>query len=80
MTIQVRVRLTYPEDLVRQPLLSRMVQDLGVEINIRRAEVGEDRGWILCEVDGQPGQVEAALRWLRQTGVQVDLLGDVLEG
>ena len=40
----------------------------------------EHRGWIVCEIDGEGTQVEAALDWLRGEGITVDLLGDVLEG
>jgi ABC-type methionine transport system ATPase subunit len=78
--IQVRVRLTFPEALVRRPVLARLVRRFDVEPNIRRADVEEDRGWIVCEIDGAPDDLEAALDWLRSEGVEVDLLGDVLEG
>ncbi len=40
--IGVRVKLTFPEELVREPIIARMVQELGVVPNIRRADVGED--------------------------------------
>jgi hypothetical protein len=47
--------------------------------NIRRADVGEDSGWIVCELDGDGAGVDRAVHWLRAEGVQVDLLGDVVE-
>ena len=78
--IQVRVKLTFPEALVRVPILARMVRRFDVEPNIRRANVEDHQGWIVCELDGEPAAVEEALDWLRTEGVQVDLLGDVLEG
>ncbi len=78
--IQVRVKLTFPEALVRVPILARMVRQFDVEPNIRRANVEDHQGWIVCELDGEPAAVEEALAWLRGEGVQVDLLGDVLEG
>jgi ABC-type methionine transport system ATPase subunit len=77
--IGVRVRLTFPESLVRVPVLAQMVRRFDVEPNIRRANVEEHQGWILCELTGSPGAIEAALAWLAETGVEVDLLGDVLE-
>ena len=78
--IAMRVKLTFPEDLVRRPVLATMVRTYEVDANIRRANVEEHRGWIVCEIDGEAGQVEAALEWLRGEGITVDLLGDVLEG
>jgi ABC-type methionine transport system ATPase subunit len=79
-TVSVRVRLTFPESDVRRPVLATMVRRFDVEPNIRRADVEEQRGWIVCEVEGEAAQVEAALDWVRGEGITVDLLGDVLEG
>ena len=78
--VRVKVRLTFPESEVQRPVLATLVRRFVVEPNIRRAAVEEHRGWILCEVDGEAGQVDAALDWLRGEGITVDLLGDVLEG
>ena len=79
-TVSVRVKLTFPESDVRRPVLATMVRRYAVEPNIRRADVEEHRGWIVCEVEGEAAQVEAALDWVRGEGISVDLLGDVLEG
>ena len=79
-TVSVRVKLTFPESDVRRPVLATMVRRYDVEPNIRRADVEEHRGWIVCEVEGEAAQVEAALDWVRGEGITVDLLGDVLEG
>jgi L-aspartate semialdehyde sulfurtransferase ferredoxin len=77
--IGVRVKLTFPEELVREPLIARMAQEFDIVPNIRRADVGERNGWIICELDGEPNTVDRALEWLRVEGVQVDLLGDIVE-
>ncbi len=77
--IGVRVKLTFPEELVREPIIARMVKDLDIVPNIRRADVGEHTGWIICELDGNAETVDRAVEWLRNEGVQVDLLGDIIE-
>jgi L-aspartate semialdehyde sulfurtransferase ferredoxin len=76
---QVRVKLTFPESEVRRAVLSSLVRQFNVDANIRRADVEEHRGWIVCELDGEGLQVESAVEWLRHQGITVDLLGDVLE-
>ncbi|MDQ1437867.1 MAG: L-aspartate semialdehyde sulfurtransferase ferredoxin [Acidimicrobiaceae bacterium] len=76
----VRVKLTFPEELIREPVIARMVREFDVLPNIRRANVEEKVGWIVCELDGNEEQVDAAIAWLRGLGVQVDRLGDVVEG
>jgi ABC-type methionine transport system ATPase subunit len=78
--VRVKVKLTFPESEVRRAVLATMVRQFDVEPNIRRADVEDNRGWIVCEIDGQAAQVDAALDWLRGERITVDLLGDVLEG
>lgn len=75
----VRVKLTFPENLIREPVIARMVREFDVLPNIRRANVEETVGWIVCELDGSPESIERAITWLRDLGVQVDQLGDVVE-
>lgn len=77
--IGVRVKLTFPDELVREPIIARMVKELDIVPNIRRADVGENSGWIICELDGDGTTVDGAVEWLRAEGVRVDLLGDVVE-
>jgi ABC-type methionine transport system ATPase subunit len=75
----VRVKLTFPEDLIREPVIARMVREFDVLPNIRRANVEEHVGWIICELAGEPAAVESAIEWLHELGIQVDRLGDVVE-
>lgn len=77
--IEVRVRLTFPEDLVRRPFMATLVREHRVEPNIRRANVDDHEGWIVCELGGEPAAIDAAVDWLRAEGIRVDLLGDVVE-
>lgn len=77
--IEVRTRLTFPEALVREPIVAQLVSEHAVVPNIRRANVDDAEGWIVCELAGEPAAVESAIDWLRRQGVRVDLLGDVVE-
>ena len=79
-TVKVQVKITFPEPLVRIPLLARLVRHFDVDPNIRRANVEDDGGWIVCELEGGASAVDDSVAWLREEGVRVDLLGDVLEG
>lgn len=57
-----------------------MMRQYDVLPNIRRANISETVGWMVCEVTGDRPVVEEALAWLAAEGVQVDRLGDVVEG
>ena len=49
----VRVKLTFPEHLIRQPIIARLVREFDVMPNIRRANVEEHVGWMVCELGGE---------------------------
>jgi ABC-type methionine transport system ATPase subunit len=75
-----RVRLTFPSDLVREPLIGQLVSRFDVLPNIRRADVSDDLGWIVCELDGDAERVAEAIAWMEQAGVDVEPLDQPLEG
>ena len=74
-----RVRLTFPADLVRRPIIGELVRRFGVLPNIRRADVSDEVGWIVCELDGDAGKVAEAVAWMEGIGVDVDRLDHPLE-
>ena len=49
----VRVKLTFPEQLIKQPLLGRLDRMFDVLPNIRRANIEDHFGWIVCELTGE---------------------------
>jgi ABC-type methionine transport system ATPase subunit len=77
--INTRVKLTFPENLVREPIVGKLVQEFSVMPNIRRAAVEENVGWIICELGGADVDVEKAIEWMVDLGVQVDRLSDIVE-
>ncbi len=77
--VNARVKLTFPEELIKEPLLGRLVREFDVLPNIRRANVEDTVGWIVCEFAGEHEAVESAIAWLQAEGVQVDRLEDVVE-
>ena len=75
-----RVKLTFPPDLIREPVMAQLVRRYDVVPNIRRADVNEDVGWLVCEIEGDESALDAALAWLAETGVDIDYLEHPLEG
>ena len=70
---RMRVRLTFPPTLIQQPIIYRLVKDFDIVINIRRAEVKEDYGWVALELEAKDEKVlERGVAWLKERGVQVD--------
>ncbi|HAA95259.1 MAG: FeS-binding protein [SAR202 cluster bacterium] len=76
-----RVKFTFENDLVKQPVIYELGQKYKIVTNIRRAEVGEEVGWVVLELDGEEPEIQRGLDWVSSTGVRVDpLVGDVIEG
>lgn len=75
-----RVKLTFPPDLVREPIMGELVRRFDVLPNIRRADVRDEVGWIVCEMSGSQEALVEALDWLEDLGVEVDRLDHPLEG
>lgn len=75
----VRVKLTFPEHLIKQPIIGRLVRQFDVMPNIRQAKVEETVGWVVCELGGEADAIERAIEWMRDLGLEVDRLSDPLE-
>lgn len=80
MITKLRVRFTFPSELVTEPVIYRLGQDFNVVTNIRRADVQRDQGWVILELEGDEGNLDHGLEWVKSLGVRVDPVpGDVLE-
>lgn len=74
-----KVMLKYPEHLIQEPVLFRMVKRFDVIPNIRRARVTDTIGEIALELDGADADIDRGIAFLREAGVQVEPLeGDVV--
>ena len=76
-----RVRLTYLDHMIRQPVIYQMGRDFEVITNIRRVDIQENIAWVILELEGEEAEIDTALNWVRSLGVRVDpALGDLVEG
>ena len=69
---RMRVRLTFPPELVQQPIIYRLVKDFDIVPNIRRADVRADHGWMVLELEAAEDGLERGVAWLKTQGVTVD--------
>ena len=76
-----RVKFTFEETLVKEPVIYELGHKFKIVTNIRRAEVGETLGWVVLELDGEESEIQSGLEWVSSTGVRVDPLGgEVIDG
>ena len=78
---QRRVRLTFPDSLIREPIIYQMGHEFDVVTNIRMADIGSAVGWVLIELHGEDSEIDRSLEWAESKGLRVDpVAGDVVEG
>ncbi len=76
-----RVKFTFPQQLITLPIIYELGKQFNLITNIRRADVTEDRGWVVLELEGDMEEIERALDWVAAKGVRVDpVQGDIVEG
>ncbi len=75
-----RVKLTFPQNLIKEPVIFTMAKEFNVMPNIRRARVTETVGEMILEMEGAEDDVEKGVKWLREKGIDVELVeGDIIE-
>jgi ABC-type methionine transport system ATPase subunit len=75
-----RVRLTFPQHLIKEPVIFTMAKKFDIMPNIRRARVTETVGEMVLELEGTEENLENGIQSLRNQGVEVELIeGDFFE-
>jgi ABC-type methionine transport system ATPase subunit len=78
---KTQVMFTFPQELIREPIIYSLGQQFKIVTNIRRADVTENRGWVVLELEGEEEDIEQGIAWVTSKGVRVDpVVGDVVEG
>ena len=76
-----QVMFTFAQDLIREPIIYDLSHKFKVVTNIRRADVTENKGWVVLELEGEDEEIEQGIAWVTGKGVRVDpAIGDIVEG
>ena len=79
--VKRHVMFTFPQELIKEPIIYNLGQQFNIITNIRRADVSEDKGWVVLELEGEENDIEQGITWVTSKGVRVDpVIGDVVEG
>jgi len=73
-----RVNLTFPKDLIKEPVIFTMAKKFDVMPNIRRARITDSVGEVVLEFEGAEKKLEDGIAYLRERGVKVEAIeGDL---
>ena len=68
------VRLIFPSSLHDEPIINKLMRRFSFTVNILRANIASDQGWIDIQLSGRAPEIEESLSWLREQGVEIVLL------
>ena len=75
-----KVTLTFPPELIKEPVIYNLGHRFRLVTNIRSANVQERVGWVTLEIDGEEEEYLKALQYLKQIGVKAEPIErDVIE-
>ncbi|MAE11078.1 MAG: NIL domain-containing protein [Dehalococcoidales bacterium] len=79
--VKKQVMFTFPEELIKEPIIYNLVNQFKVVPSIRRADVTEHKGWVVLELEGDEQDIEQGLAWVTSRGVRIDpVVGDIVDG
>ena len=67
-------RLIYPHNLLDEPIINYLLRQYNFTVNILRANITAEGGWMDIQITGKTAELEDANTWLRDQGVEVLLL------
>ncbi len=74
------VKLTFPQELIKEPVTFNMAKKYDIIPNIRRARVSETVGEIVLELEGKKEDLEEGIKYLEKQKVKVEpIVGDIIE-
>ena len=75
------VMFTFSQEAIQEPIIYNFGQQFNLTTNIRRADISEDKGWAVVELEGEEKGIEQGIAWATSKGVRVDpVTEDIAEG
>jgi ABC-type methionine transport system ATPase subunit len=66
------LNLTFPKKLIKEPVIYNVGQKFKIITNVRKANVTNDYGWILLEVEGELEEIQKGEEYIKGLGIIVD--------
>jgi len=72
-----QVMLSFPEEVIKDPIIHNLGQQFKIVTNIRSAEVSESKGWVILEMEGAEKNLNDGIAWMTSRGVRVDEVAEI---
>ncbi len=74
MVSKVELTLVASKETVGEPWLWKLSREFSVKVNVLKANIDEDYGWALVELEGPVEEIQRATAWLMTTGMHVEAM------
>ncbi|MEE8355947.1 MAG: NIL domain-containing protein [Anaerolineales bacterium] len=65
------VRLVFPPSLHDEPVINKLLRRYSFTVNILRANVTAEQGWMDIQITGKAAEIESSFSWLREQGIEI---------
>ena len=65
-------RLIYPASLISMPIINQLIRQFDITVNIIKAQITPEEGWVEVQLAGNPMVIEDAITWLKAQGIEVE--------
>ena len=70
--VKRRLTFSYPTELIREPIIYNLGEQFNIITNIHLADISEDRGWVVLELEGEEKDIEEGIAWATSKGISVE--------
>ena len=77
--VKRRLMFTYTAELIREPIIYNLGEQFNIVTNIHSADIAEDRGWVVLELEGEEKDIEEGIAWATSRGMRIDPAGEGIE-
>ena len=70
----VDINITAGKEQVGEPWLWKLGRNFNLQVNLRKANIDDDYGWVQVELTGPIEEIQRATAWLMTTGMHVEAL------
>ena len=70
--VKRQVMFTFSAEIIKEPIIYNLGQQFKLVTNIRRADISEDKGWVVLDLEGEEEDIEQGIAWVTSRGVRVD--------
>jgi len=78
---KLRVKFSFPQEQIKEPVIWQLGRDFDVITNIRRADITAEVAWTILELEGEQADIDRGVQWVMDRGIRVDPVEDsIVEG